>query len=144
MGEYQKARMDRVRGQADLIYRNGVFYLGVVVDVPEQPEYKPEGVMGVDLSIVNIATDSDGNVFIGKQVDAVRERYAKLRAELQRAGTKSAKKHLKKLSGKEKRFRRDFNHCISKKLVAKAKGTCRAIALEDLSGIQTVEKLYRV
>jgi IS605 OrfB family transposase len=31
-GEYQKARMDRIRGQADLILVKGVFYLCVVVD----------------------------------------------------------------------------------------------------------------
>jgi len=30
----------------------------------------------------------------------------------------------------------DVNHCISKKIVAKAKGTRRAIALEDLRGIR--------
>ncbi|WP_367358102.1 hypothetical protein [Methanothrix sp.] len=43
-----------------------------------------------------------------------------LKADLQSCGTDSAKRHLKKLSGKEARFHRDVNHCISKKLVAKA------------------------
>ena len=46
------------------------------------------------------------------------------------------KRHLKKLSGQEKRFRQNENHIISKKLAAKAKGTARRIALEDLSGIR--------
>ncbi len=27
LGDYQEARMDRRRGQADLLYRNGTFYL---------------------------------------------------------------------------------------------------------------------
>lgn len=36
--EYQAARLDRIRGQVDLVYRDGMFYLGVVVDVPEFPQ----------------------------------------------------------------------------------------------------------
>ncbi|MGC2428279.1 MAG: hypothetical protein WA421_14665 [Nitrososphaeraceae archaeon] len=40
VAEYQKARFDSsraVRGQCDLMYRNGIFYLAVV---DEQPDYK--------------------------------------------------------------------------------------------------------
>jgi putative transposase len=49
MGEYQKARFDRIRrGQSDLIYRNGVFYLIVVVEATEKSEYDPIGTLGVD------------------------------------------------------------------------------------------------
>lgn len=45
MGAYQSQRLRRVRGQADLIYRDGPFYWAVVA---------------VDLGIVAIAADSDG------------------------------------------------------------------------------------
>lgn len=146
IGEYQTARMDRVRGQVDLIIRTGIFYLAVVVEVPELTPYDPIGTLGVDLGIINLATDSDGSVFSGKQVDDTRERYVALRSGLQSTGTKSAKRHLKKLSGKERRFHRDVNHCISKEIVTKAKDTGRAIALEDLTGIRdqiTVRKAQR-
>ncbi|EQD71705.1 transposase, IS605 OrfB family [mine drainage metagenome] len=40
-GEYQKQKLSTVHGQADLIVKNGTFYLAVVVDVPEEPEYEP-------------------------------------------------------------------------------------------------------
>lgn len=146
IGEYQTARMDRVRGQVDLIIRKGIFYLAVVVDVPEQTPFDPVGVLGVDLGIVNLATDSDGTVFSGKQVDDTRKRYAILRSGLQSTGTKSAKRHLKKLSGKEQRFHKDVNHCISKEIVTKAKDTHKMIALENLKGIRngiTVRKNQR-
>src|SRR5690606_35674498 len=53
----------------------------------------------------------------------------------QSKGTKSAKRKLRRVSGREARFRTDTNHRISKYLVEKAKGTGCAIALEDLSGI---------
>jgi IS605 OrfB family transposase len=143
IGEYQEARLDRIRGQADLILRDGIFYLAVVVEVPEPTKFDAVGTLGVDLGIVNLATDSDGETFSGKQVDEVRERNAKLRANLQGAGTKSAKRHLKKLSGKERRFHRDINHVISKKIAAKAKDTGKAVALENLEGISTSTTVRR-
>ncbi len=146
IGEYQEARMDRIRGQADLILRDGIFYLAVIVEAPEPSRFDPVDALGVDLGIVNLATDSDGETFSGKQVDEVRERNAKLRANLQSAGTKSAKRHLVKLSGRERRFHRNVNHAISKKIVAKAKDTEKAVALENLEGIRastTVRKAQR-
>ncbi len=146
IGEYQKVRLDRIRGQADLILKNGVFYLAIVVEVPEASKADAVGTLGVDLGIVYLATDSDGETFSGKQIDQVREKNAILKSNLQTAGTKSATKHLKKLSGREARFHRDINHIISKKIVAKAKDTKRAIALEDLTGIRksvTVRRTQR-
>jgi IS605 OrfB family transposase len=59
-----------------------------------------------------------------------------LRRKLQKKQTDSARRRLKKLSGKEARFAKDTNHCISKRIVAKAKDTGRGIALEDLGGIR--------
>jgi IS605 OrfB family transposase len=59
-----------------------------------------------------------------------------LRRKLQKKGTKSAKRRLKKLAGKERRFATWVNHTISKRIVAKAQCTKRAIALEDLQGIR--------
>ncbi|MER3403304.1 MAG: transposase, partial [Armatimonadota bacterium] len=145
-GGYQAARLKRIRGQADLIYRDGIFYLAVVVDVPEPPSGNPEDWLGVDLGIVNIATDSDGAAYSGGHLNGLRKRHAKLRARLQAKGTKSAKRLLKKRRRKERRFARDANHRIAKALVAKAKGTVRGIALEDLKGIReriTVRKAQR-
>jgi len=136
-----------LRGAADLIYRDGKFYLAVVIDVPEPPQGpEPDEWLGVDLGIVNIATDSDGAVHSGKAVRAVRYRNRQLRARLQSKGTKSAKRLLAKRRRRESRFARDVNHVISKALVGNAKDTGRGIKLEDLSGIRdrvTVRKAQR-
>jgi len=136
IGAYQEARINRVVRQTDLILRKGVFYLAVTVDAPEATPDDPIGAIGVDLGIVHIAVDSDGEFYSSETVDKVREKTDKLKASLQSKGTKSAKRHLKKLSGREANFRRNTNHIISKKLVAKAKDTRRLIALEDLNGIR--------
>lgn len=136
IGAYQQARMDAIQGQADLLLRDGMFYLAVTIDRPAPPAEPPEGTLGVDLGIVNLATDSDGQTFSGTPVERVRSRMLKLRTTLQKKGTKSAKRHLKKLGKRESRFRRDVNHCISKHLVQKAKATKRGLAIEDLRHIR--------
>src|SRR5690606_34392207 len=107
------------------------FYLLATCDVPEEDEEAVEGVLGVDLGIVEIATDSDGESFSGEIIDRKRKQYAAHRAGLQSTGTRSAKRRLKKVSGRQRRFQRHVNHVISKRLVEKAKDTGRAIALED-------------
>jgi IS605 OrfB family transposase len=126
-----------LRGAADLICRDGSFYLAVVIDVPEPPPGpEPDRWLGVDLGIVNLATDSDGTNYSGKAVRAVRYRNRQLRARLQSKGTKSAKRLLCKRRRRESRFARDVNHVISKAIVREAEGTGRGIKLEDLSGIR--------
>ncbi len=136
IGPYFRAKLDAARGQADLVYAKGKLFLYVTVEVPEGSPVDPEGWLGVDLGIRNLATDSDGEHHSGAKVEAARQRYASLRHRLQCANTKSAKRHLKKLAGKEARFRQIVNHTISKALVRKAQGTGRGIALEDLEGIR--------
>src|SRR5262249_14109418 len=63
-----------------------------------------------------------------------------------KVGTKNAKCRLRQISGKERRFQSDTNHCISKALVHKAAVSRKALALEDLSGIRervTVRRAHR-
>lgn len=136
IGKYGEIPFQRIRGQCDLVRRNKLFYLMVAVEVPEEPMVKHEDIIGVDMGIVNIAVDSTGKYYSGDRVNEVRENNAGLRSRLQSAGTKSAKRHLKKLSGKESRFARNTNHVISKEIVQKAKGTSFAIAIENLEGIR--------
>ncbi len=50
------------------------------------------------MGIVNIAVDSTGKYYTGEKVKKVRNRYKDLRSILQGVGTKSAKRHLRKLS----------------------------------------------
>ena len=146
MDGYHRARMDRIRGQADLIYRDGQFYLAVVVDVPAPPPLQPDDWLGVDLGIVNLAADSDGQTHSGGPVNGLSKRHAKLRQRLQQKGTKSAKRLLKKRRRKEQRFATNENHRIAKQVVTHAQDTRRGIALEDLAGIRdriTVRRAQR-
>ena len=133
----QAVARGKLRGESDLVYRGGAFYLALVVESKDAPPYEPKGALGVDLGVVNIAVDSDGTFYKADGVDQVRRRIDRLRAHLQSAGTKSAKRHLKGLGRREGNFRRQTNHYISKEIVARAEGTARAVALEDLGGIRS-------
>ncbi len=134
-GAHQDHRLRYATQSAKLLYRRGQFYLQVVCDVPEKEPADVEDYVGVDLGIVNVAVDSDGQVH-NAAIEAKRQKYQKHRSSLQKRGTKSAKRRLKKVAGQQARFQKDVNHVISKRLVAKAKGTQRGIALEDLTGIR--------
>ncbi len=137
--------LTRTRGQCDLLYRarRHTFFLAITVDAPEPTPDEVSEFLGVDLGVVNIATTSDGEILnhgpkmIHAHVNTVRARYFRLRGKLQKKGTKSAKRLLKKRSGRELRFARDTNHCISKALVSTAQGTGRGLALENLKNIRS-------
>ncbi len=135
-GAYQQSRLDAIKGQADLLYRNGTFYLAVTLEVPTPTPGEVNDTLGVDLGIVNLATDSEGETFSGQAVEHNRKRRHALRQRLQKRGTKSAKRHLKKLSGREARFKRNTNHVISKRIVQKAKAHKQGIAIEELRHIR--------
>jgi putative transposase len=135
-GAYQAARIDRAKGQADLILRDGVFYLYLTIDLPTPPPIEPVGVLGVDLGIIELASDSEGNQYSGAAVKAVRQRVKEHRRQLQKKNSRSAYKRLQKTRRRQSRFVRDTNHVISKQLVLRAVSQTKAIALEDLSGIR--------
>ena len=87
-------------------------------------------ILGVDVGINNLAVCSDGKVFKGHKTKIMQLQY--LRKKLQRKGTKSAKRKLKAISGRQKRYVRWVNHNISKEIVASAD----TIVLENLKGIR--------
>ncbi len=146
MGEHQRMLFQYRKGEVDLIYRKGNFYLNCVCDVPEESPIIPVDVLGVDFGIVNIAVTSDGQPFSGQDVEAVRLKNFDQRQLLQHKSSKQTQsgkrpRHihelLKRLAGREKNFRKHENHVISKNLVNCAKDTNRGIAIENLKGIKS-------
>lgn len=121
--------------QTDLVYRDGAFWLYATVETPDAEPADPTELIGVDLGVVKIATTSDGEIFSSAATEKVRKRYGRLKGVLQKVGTKSAKRKLRQISGRERRFKTHANHIISKRIVCAAEGTKRGIALEDLKGI---------
>jgi putative transposase len=117
--------------------RNKTFYLHVSLEQSDPVKVTTLNVLGIDLGIVNIAVCSDNRFFNSKKIKNGRARYAYLQKELQSKGTKSAKRKLKRMSGKERRFAADVNHCISKQIVT---SEYTVFALEDLSKIRVQKR----
>lgn len=136
MGEHQRRLFAFQKGEADLCFVRGKWYLAATCDVPETTEFQVEDWLGVDLGIVALAADSDGKSYSGAAVERLRHHHQKRRRGLQKCGTKGAKRRLRKLAGKQRRFQTFTNHCISKALVLDAERTGRGIGLENLKGIR--------
>ncbi len=134
-GERQKELLKHQRGESDLVYHRGKWYLLATCELEAPTPVEMEAWLGVDRGIVNLAADSDGELFQGDLVEARRAWLTRRVKELQQVGTKAARKRLRYLAGKQDRFQTHVNHCISKQLVQKAKRTKQGIALEDLKGI---------
>lgn len=124
------------KGESDLVMRDGMFFLIATIDLPEPAPLEPDGFLGVDLGIVNIATTSDGQIMSGRQINRYRRRKRDLRGKLQKKRTKSAARVLKRQRRREARYATQRNHIIAKKLVRIAERTSRGIGLEDLTGIR--------
>ena len=125
-----------IKGEADLVFKKGKFYLFQTVEVPEEDVKDIESFLGVDFGQTDVATLSDGTNYNSEQLKKVRKKYSKVRASVQSKGTKGAKRLLKRLSGRERRFVSINNHLISKQIVAKAKSENKGIAIEDLTHIR--------
>jgi IS605 OrfB family transposase len=135
-GEHQRTMLANRKGETDLAHVRGKWYVLANCSAPNPKMAQPDGFLGVDLGVAQIAADSDGNLYSGSEIKSVRHRQRRLRAKLQARRTRSAKRRLQKLSGKERRFAKHVNHVISKQIVAAAERTGRGIAVEELTGIR--------
>jgi putative transposase len=146
MGKHQSERFNGKHGQCDIHRRkDGRWFLLVSVEAPDGEPIASTDFIGVDFGVVNLAVDSDGQMHQGDDVERTRQHYVKVKRSLQRKATRqkrdgkrplNAKRKLKAISGRERRFKANTNHTIAKKIVAKATDTGRGIAIEDLEGIR--------
>lgn len=127
---------------AELCSRNGCFTLHITLSLPD-PAIAPSGeVIGVDLGLNRPAVTSH-KYFLGERRWKEQERRIfRLRRKLQAKGTHSAKRHLKKLSGKRLRQRRDHDHVLSKRIVQHA-APGSTIVTENLTHIRSRAKLKK-
>jgi IS605 OrfB family transposase len=136
-GERQRVMLATRQGESDLLFHRGEWYVLVTCEIEEIASQDLDDVLGVDLGVTNIASDSDGTIYSSRTMNHVRYRHRRLRTKLQKLGTKAARRRLRQLAGQERRFAKDVNHTISKRIVETAQRTKRAISLEDLKGIRT-------
>jgi putative transposase len=127
---------------ADLCCRKGKYWLYVVVSVPEPAVSPVSDVVGVDLGLNHPAVTSTRQFLGNRHWKEVDRRRFRLRRALQSKGTRSARRHLKKLSGKSARFHRDCNHVLSKRIIANSLPGS-TIVIENLKHIRSTSKIRK-
>lgn len=123
------------RTSADLFIRKNKVFLNIVFEKGIAEPLLTGEVTGIDRGINKIAVTSENRFYSGSKCKQVTAKHAELRKKLQASGTASAKRHLKRLSSKENRYRSDVNHCISKDIVEQTPSG-GVIVLEDLKSIR--------
>lgn len=132
-------------GTAKLVKLKGLWYLHIPVTsvVDDFRKENVRHVVGIDrgLRFLTVSYDEQGKTeFVsGKKIAIKRHKFQEVRRQLQSKGTKSAKRRLKAISGRENRWMSDVNHQISKTLVEKY-GKDTLFVLEDLTGVSFEER----
>ena len=128
-------------GTAKLVCSNHKYYLHIPIttNVEECNVSEICNIVGIDrgINFLAVSYDSKGKstFFDGGKVKHKRAQYKELRTELQKRGTASARRRLKRIGNRENRWMNDVNHCISKALVTNNPSKTLFV-LEDLTGIR--------
>lgn len=136
-------------GTAQLVNKHNKWFIHISItkDFTEFEASTFNNIVGIDVGVNFIATayDSDGKTifFSGKQVKHKRAKYKKLRQDLQRRQSPSARRKLKKIGDRENRWMTDVNHQVSKALV-KHYGKNTLFVMEDLTGIRSATEKVRL
>lgn len=136
-------------GTAKLVYKHDKYFLHIPVtyEIEECNTSQIRNVVGIDRGINFVVTTYDSkskSKFVsGKQIKQKRANYVKLRKELQRRGTPSARRRLKAIGHRENRWIQDVNHCVSKTLVEMYPENTLFV-LEDLTGIRNATERVKL
>ncbi len=146
LGDYQKQILDDPNYEfrtATMTYKDGNFFLNITIIKPTFI-MQSQTVIGVDLGIKNIATTSTGKFFRSGLLNDKRRQFREKRAKLQSKGTRSCKKILQRISGRENRFSNWVLHNISRQIVNEViNHNAEVIAFEKLTDIREKAKQWR-
>jgi putative transposase len=138
LGDFQKEYINQgdVK-EAELIRKGKQWFFNIVLDIPDVPIKKEGKIIAVDVGENNLATTSNGTIHGGGKLRHERDKFLNRRKKLQSNGSRSAKRCLKRISGRERRIVKETNHIVSKVIVKEALETgAKAIVIEDLTNIR--------
>lgn len=122
-----------------IFYKDGQFWAVLIFEVPEgiaqsgvseKSAGMQSSVIGLDLGQRNFVATSEGRLYKSKNLNRHRRKIRFLKRKLQTKGTKSARRKLKTLRGKEKRQSGHAVYCLVKQVIK-----------ETQAGVFVVEKL---
>ena len=144
---HNHAYLPYIKGEADLVFKKGKFYLFQTVDVPEEDVEDVEEFVGCDFGLTDIVVTSDGIRHSAEWLNTYREHRQKVRSSIQakadtskRSTRRNCRKLSKRLQGKERTHSQIVNHTIAKSIILSAKESGKGVAIEDLTNIRFTSK----
>jgi len=144
---HNPAYIPYIKGEADLVYKKGKFYLFQTVDVPEEDVEDVEEFIGCDFGLTDIVVTSDGVKYSADGLNKYREHRQKVRSSIQakadtskRSTKRNCRRLSKRLQGKERTHAQIVNHTIAKSIILSAKESGKGVAIEDLTNIRFTSK----
>lgn len=144
---HNPAYIPYIKGEADLVYKKGKFYLFQTVYVPEEDVEDVESFVGVDFGLTDICVTSDGVKHSADGLNAYREHRQKVLSSIQakadtskRSTKRNCRRLSKRLQGKERTHTQIVNHTIAKSIILSAKESGKGVAIEDLTNIRFTSK----
>lgn len=125
-----------------LFEKNGDVWICLTFDIPEILSQNKLA-LGIDLGCrVNAAT-SEGNLYVDKKFNGEKRKLRfnkrKLRSKADK-GSRSARRHLKKLKRKEANKNKNFSHHLANKLIKDTKAD--TLVLENLKSLKVKKNKY--
>lgn len=142
IGEYQRKLLEEAKlTNAVLVYRDKAFFLHITIN-RTVPEPKGSNPVGVDIGMKNLLVASNGFKAKGGKILHKRRHFRELRSSLQAKGTASARRRLKRLSGRERRYVNTVLHQVSRAFINSLREG-DIVVMEKLTGIRNSTKHRR-
>ena len=128
-------------GVATVVRTGDHYFLHIAAtrEVASVDRAQVKDIVGIDRGLRFVLVSHNGagqTTFVpGKAIADKRAKYHRTRQDLQRKNTKSAKRCLRRLSGRENRWMSDVNHRLSKTLVSQVSPNTLFV-VEELTGIR--------
>ena len=138
LGEFQRAYLEQgTIKEAELIRKGKRWFFNIVLDIPNITFKEKGEIIAIDVGENNLAATSNGTIYGGGKLRHERDKFLAKRKKLQSNGSPSAKRCLKRISGRERRHVKETNHIVSKKIIEEAvRFEANVIVLEDLTNIR--------
>ena len=135
-----KELLDKYEYADPLVYENdGKIYIALSFDNKIEKQ-KSKLALGVDLGMRRVAACSDGRIIIDRKFNGDKRKLRHLKDSLKSKGTKSARRHLRKLRHKEHNKNRNQTHCVANTILQTNADT---IVLENLKGIKAKKHKFQ-
>lgn len=118
-----------------IFLRNGRLFLALTFKNDLATDFEKSTCIGVDMGIKNFLATSDGRLYKSPTFLKKKREIRFLKSNLQKRGTKSARRHLKKIRRKEKNFTKNFAHQLANEFLANT--FAKTIVFEDLTGLKS-------